>query len=102
MIAGHNLSDGIQADSFGSASWIWNLLHQPKLLEISPPVRLLVVYPLLPWPVGYVLGSLFKQNSDERRRFLLGAGMILILGFIALRASNLYGDPTPWAHRTTS
>ena len=35
MIAGHNLLDGIRAESLGSFSWIWTLLHQPALLEIS-------------------------------------------------------------------
>src|SRR6476659_1243928 len=46
MIAGHNLLDGISAEALGSFSWIWTLLHQPALLEISLHSRLLVLYPL--------------------------------------------------------
>ncbi len=105
MIAGHNLLDGIQGQSLGSASWIWKLLHQPARLEISPHVTLLVIYPLLPWPavmaLGYVLGPLYKGSSEFRRLFLVLAGLALIVGFTLLRASNIYGDPAAWAAQTT-
>jgi uncharacterized membrane protein len=97
IIAGHNLLDGVQAGSLGSASWIWNLLHQPTQLEISAHIILLVVYPLLPWPavmaVGYTLGPLYNGSPEFRRRGLLAAGAAHIVGFIVLRFSNIYGDP---------
>ena len=100
MIAGHNLLDGVQAEALGSFSWIWNLLHQPALLELSSHSKLLVFYPLLPWPgvmaAGYVLGPLFKNTLEFRRQFLLWAGLLLIVGFILLRATNSYGDPVGW------
>jgi len=105
MIVGHNLFDGIRAESLGSASWIWNLLHQPALLEVSPHFKLLVIYPLVPWPgvmaVGYALGPLFKRAPEFRRPFLLWAGVGLIAGFIVLRASNIYGDPMGWSPQGT-
>src|SRR6266481_3078911 len=28
VIALHNLADGVQASQFGSAAWVWNILHQ--------------------------------------------------------------------------
>ncbi len=46
--------------------------------------------------VGYVLGPLFIGDSKYRRTFLLSCGSALLLGFFLLRASNIYGDPTPW------
>jgi hypothetical protein len=36
---------------------------------------------------GYVLGPLFKNTPEFRRRFLLWAGSLLIVGFILLRAT---------------
>lgn len=105
MIAGHNLFDGFRPETLGSASWIWNLLHQPALLEASPQLKLLVIYPLLPWPgvmaVGFVLGPLFNRSPEFRSSFLLWAGAALIAGFIVLRASNIYGDPVGWTPLST-
>src|SRR5262245_9153420 len=47
MIAGHNMLDGIKADQFGAAAPLWNVLHQPALLEVVPGVRWLALYPLI-------------------------------------------------------
>ena len=33
MIALHNLTDGVPAARFGSFAWLWNVLHQPGLLD---------------------------------------------------------------------
>ena len=67
MIGGHNLLDGIRAEDLGSASWIWNLLHEQAVLQISPSVKLFVGYPLVPWPgvmaLGFALGPLFKRST---------------------------------------
>jgi len=105
LIAGHNLLDAIRSEALGSFFWIWTLLHQPALLEISSRSKLLVLYPLLPWPgvmaAGYVLGPLFKNTLEFRRRFLLWAGWLLIVGFILLRATNSYGDPVGWSREHT-
>ncbi len=105
VIAGHNLFDGVQAGSLGCAFWIWNLLHQPALLEISARVKLLVVYPLLPWPavmaIGYLIGPLYKRPPEYRSLLLIGAGGALIIGFILLRATNIYGDPVGWSEQAT-
>jgi uncharacterized membrane protein len=101
MIAGHNLLDGIRAEQLGAASWLWNFLHQPAMLQLGPQTRLLPLYSLIPWAgvmaAGYVLGPVFKLDPLSRRRFLLRAGVAVIVGFIVLRASNLYGDPAAWS-----
>jgi uncharacterized membrane protein len=101
MIAGHNLLDGIHAEQLGAAGWLWNFLHQPAMLQLGPQTRLLVLYSLIPWAgvmaAGYVLGPVFKLEPRSRRRILLTTGTAVIAGFIALRASNLYGDPTAWS-----
>jgi len=100
MIAGHNLLDGIIAADFGSAGWIWTFLHQPALIKLSQTSSLYALYPLIPWvgvmAVGYALGTQFSLDSNERRRRFLALGVLLTAAFVALRLSNLYGDPAPW------
>jgi uncharacterized membrane protein len=62
---------------------------------------LYVLYPLIPWigvmAAGYALGPIFRFDRAARMRWLLGLGAGVTAGFIALRASNLYGDPAAWA-----
>jgi uncharacterized membrane protein len=48
MIAGHNLLDGIPAQAFGSAAWIWNFVHQPALVKTQSG-GLFPLYSLVPW-----------------------------------------------------
>lgn len=98
LIVGHNALDGIHASSFGSASWIWTLLHEEGLIK-SPWGNCFVSYPLVPWvgvmALGYVLG--FIIANDPRKRYhlaLLGGSMVA--GFLVLRGLNMYGDPQPW------
>ena len=100
MIFGHNTLDGVQAESFGSASWMWNLLHQPRLFELGGGNMYYAVYPLIPWAgvmaAGYLLGALYRDKAASRRRWLVILGSLSIILFVVLRASNLYGDPDPW------
>jgi len=101
MIAGHNLLDGVGAEQFGNASWLWKLLHQPGLIEIGPQAKLFVLYTLVPWSgvmaAGYALGPVFRLDPASRRSFLLRTGIAVTGGFVVLRAINLYGDPTAWS-----
>jgi uncharacterized membrane protein len=101
MIAGHNLLDGLRAEQLGAAGWLWNFLHQPAVLQLGPQTKVLALYSLIPWAgvmaAGYVLGPVFKLDPVSRRRFLLSTGTAIVLGFIALRATNLYGDPAAWS-----
>jgi len=100
MIAGHNLLDGVMAADFGSAGWIWTFLHQPALIKLSQTSSLYALYPLIPWvgvmAAGYTLGAEFSLDANVRRRRFLALGALLTAGFVALRLSNLYGDPAPW------
>jgi uncharacterized membrane protein len=101
MIAGHNAFDGIKAEQFGAAAPLWHLLHQPGLFDIAPGVKFFVLYPLIPWigvmAAGYALGPVFTQERAARVQQLFFLGVAVTLGFVVLRATNLYGDPAPWA-----
>ena len=99
LIAGHNLLDWVKADSLGAAAPLWNFLHEPALLQFGG-VKWFAVYPLIPWigvmAAGYALGPLFTLERATRTRWLSGLGAVAVVGFVLLRASNVYGDPAPW------
>src|SRR6516225_4632724 len=100
LIAGHNLFDGIKAEQFGAAAPVWNLLHQPAALDLTHGFKLIVLYPLIPWigvmAAGYALGPLFRLKRETRARQVFAIGALSTVGFVFLRATNLYGDPAPW------
>jgi uncharacterized membrane protein len=81
------------------------ILHQPGFYPLPgigvPRFGMFVLYPLIPWiavmAAGYALAPVFLQPEGRRRRTLLGIGLVVTAGFVVLRATNLYGDPAPWA-----
>ena len=95
----HNLADGVQAASFGSFDWLWNMLHQPGAFTAFGIV-VVVGYPLLPlvatMAAGYCTGHLFQMGAEARQRALLGMGGAMIVVFVLMRAINVYGDPSRW------
>jgi len=105
MLGGHNLFDGVRAEELGGASWIWRVLHEPGLVPIGDGVNLYVLYPVIPWigvmASGYLLGPVMQLEGKARQHLLFGLGAAVTLGFIVLRATNLYGDPAPWTPQQT-
>ncbi len=116
MVVGHNAFDGIRVASWqgpGSpvpSAWdkLWILLHQgAEFVPVfggSGPV-VFVIYPLVPWigviALGYVCGSLYTLDPGRRQALLRRIGLALIAAFIVIRATNIYGDPRPWAPQAT-
>jgi uncharacterized membrane protein len=99
LIVFHNTLDGIRPEQFGSAHWIWRLLHvRGPLSGMGTGVR--VGYPLIPWigvmAVGYCFGRVLDLDSERRRGLFVRLGAGLTAAFVVLRWSNLYGDPFPW------
>jgi uncharacterized membrane protein len=100
MVLGHNLLDGVQPDALGEWGTLWTVLHVQAPVTVAGLV-ILVAYPLVPWvgvmALGYGFGPLLLRPPAERRRLLLRLGAALTVAFLVLRATNLYGDPRPWA-----
>jgi uncharacterized membrane protein len=105
MLGGHNLLDGVRADQLGGGSWAWHVLHEPGLVPLGDGANLYVLYTLIPWvgvmAAGYLLGPVMQLEGEARQRVLLRLGAAVTLGFIVLRATNLYGDPAPWTAQET-
>ena len=100
LIVGHN--------AFDSVPWnnpLWSILHRPGFV-LQGERTVFVAYPLIPWigvtAVGYALAQVYRWEAARRRRFLLAAGIGALVGFVALRATNLYGDPFPWAFQDSA
>jgi len=105
IIVLHNLLDGISAKQFGSAAWIWHILHQPGFIKVDG-INFRTAYVVLPWTgviaAGYCLGTVFTWDAARRGRFLLRLGSAATLAFVVLRAINLYGDPFRWQHQPSA
>jgi uncharacterized membrane protein len=105
VIVGHNLLDGISAEQLGPAAWIWNLLHEPGIIQVGPETVVYALYPLIPWAgvmaAGYAFGPVLNLDQVVRRRLLFRLGLALTAGFFLLRATNLYGDPASWTAQST-
>jgi len=101
LIAAHNQLDGIHVGGNGAGAIFWSFLHDPRFFSFGH-FSFFVVYPILPWigiiVIGYCFGPLYSPEYDpaKRKRMLLSLGLGAILLFIALRFSNVYGDPRPW------
>jgi uncharacterized membrane protein len=102
VIALHNTLDGVQAARFGAFAGAWNLLHQPGVFTIAG-VPVVVGYPLVPWfavmAAGFCIGPHLVRDAPRRAPIIVG-GMMLI-GFVLLRAANVYGDPSPWSTQSS-
>jgi uncharacterized membrane protein len=100
MIATHNLLDSIR-----SANPLWSILHSPNVILATPGHTVFLAYPLIPWvgvtAVGYGLGQIYAWEPARRQAFLLRLGIVLAIGFVILRAINIYGDPFRWTAQRT-
>ena len=107
MIVGHNLLDNIHVPGTDLASIGWSLLHEQNFFQYNG-IALFIGYPIIPWigvmALGYCFGKLYEREVDaaKRKKTLLGMGVVAIALFIALRYSNVYGDPSHWSPQTSS
>ncbi len=100
MIFGHNLLDGMEPAALGAWAPVWGVLHARHWVPLAEGFGLIVIYPLIPWigvmSLGYLFGPIFQLPPEDRKRRLLTWGWVLMVLFVALRAINAYGDPSPW------
>ena len=96
LILPHNLLDSIQSNHP-----LWLAWHQRGFWPVAGNYGVYLAYPLMPWlgliAAGYALGPVFQWAPARRQRFLLVAGAVLLMVFVALRSGNFYGDPDPWS-----
>ncbi|WP_303311961.1 DUF1624 domain-containing protein [Hymenobacter sp. BT730] len=100
IIGLHNLLPAIQPVT--ATNLVWALLHNgPFVYAPAALPPFLVAYSIGPWLgvmlAGYVIGPWLQLPLPQRinRLRLVGAGLLLL--FVILRATNWYGDPSPWS-----
>jgi uncharacterized membrane protein len=96
----HNLADPIPPAAFGSAGWVWRVLHVTSAVSVDGAV-VITAYPLLPWIAVMAAGFCCARLMHTDVRRLARMGLALTLAFVVLRWLNLYGDPQPWSVQST-
>jgi uncharacterized membrane protein len=110
IVAGHNLLDIPESRPGFQPSFMWDFLHHGvfAVYPIADNHVAMLVYPFVAWTglmmLGYCAGVFFTSSYTEqqRRKILLRTGIGLILFFIILRFSNMYGDPGDWTDQKNS
>jgi uncharacterized membrane protein len=102
ILLGHNALDAIwpAPESFGAAGPpLWVALHA-KMRGAIGPFFVVFSYPIIPWIgvmlCGFGASLLFERPARHRDAPLLVWGVGLMLGFVLLRAFDVYGDPNHW------
>ncbi|POF43784.1 hypothetical protein B0D71_02950 [Pseudomonas laurylsulfativorans] len=104
IVAGHNLLDSVHFPTASPMHIPWAILHDRGWIDLFDSLRLRTSYPVLPWigviALGYSIGPWFSNQAvaAERQRTLLFAGAGALIGFVALRAVNGYGEVQWVAH----
>lgn len=101
MVIGHNAFDSLKPADLGVFGPWWSVLHTGDDINLSNNLVLSPYYPLIPWigvmALGYGFGKCISSMAwHNRRQLFLKLGFIMMVMFIVLRFSNLYGDPKPW------
>lgn len=101
LILIHNACDGFDPIVLGPAWWVWPLLHGRGEIILGGGYELVAPYKLIPWAgvmaCGYSLADLYLGPRDRRCQWLVGLGLGMIVAFVVLRATQIYGEPRPWA-----
>jgi uncharacterized membrane protein len=107
LIATHGLTDGFLPGSGAPAALeaARALLLRRGVLPLPGGINVLVAYPLLPWlgvvAAGYGFGEVIRLEPAQRRRVMWFTGVAMTAAFVILRASGVYGEPSPWTTQST-
>jgi uncharacterized membrane protein len=105
IVAGHDAFDKMEAGSGYVHNFLWDLLHDAffSRYPLFQQHTLMIAYPFLPWLgvmlLGYCLGTWFNPAyaAEKRRSNLNWLGLGLLVFFVVLRFTNIYGDPVVWS-----
>jgi len=105
IVLGHNALDFWEADPGFKPGFFWDLFHSGvfKFYPWSDKHALMMVYPFPAWTglmlLGYCTGKLFEAtvSSEVRTAWLRKIGLALLIAFVVIRFTNLYGDPMRWS-----
>ncbi len=104
LFFGHNILDYVSLPQTGATGNAWNIFFRAfaSIIQLDATHLIAVFYAILPWTgamfMGYSMGRWFHKDfsAEKRKKLLLITGLSLIVLFLILRFTNVYGNPTPW------
>jgi uncharacterized membrane protein len=98
----HDLLQRIQPEQLGRAAWLWEFVVSTGFFFRNDQLWVFVMYPLLPWSgvmaIGYAFGAVVALPAEKRRVRSLQCGVVALVAFMVLRATNWYGDSVKFVH----
>jgi len=98
----HDLLQRIQPEQLGRAAWLWEFVVSTGFFFRNDQLWAFVMYPLLPWSgvmaIGYAFGAVVSFPAEKRRVRSLQFGVVTLVTFVVLRATNWYGDSVKFVH----
>ena len=99
-----NIFDYINLPTKGTAGMLWNIFFRTSFtaIPIDKTHAIADIYAILPWTgvmlLGYSIAYWFKKDfpATKRKTLLLTTGVSLLVLFIMLRFTGIYGNPFPW------
>ena len=96
----HNLTALIPLAEASAIKKIVMAFFAPGAFQFANRV-FIVAYPPIPWLgimlTGFALGKLFELQQAKRRSLFIKIGLSILILFIIVRLTNIYGDSVPWA-----
>ena len=106
IIVLHNLLDHVSPAAFGRFWWLWVILYSGGPIKIGTlNATFPILYSIIPWvgvmAAGFALGLILEWEPPRKRQWLLIIGGLSIIAYVVLRATNVYGDPSPFRPQAT-
>lgn len=100
ILFGHNILDQFDVNESHALYVPFTLFFRGGYIPLANS-GILVMYPLIPWLgvllLGYVLGKWYLNDFDRLRQpYLFMTGCAMVVLFVILRFTNVYGDPHGW------
>src|SRR5690606_32120396 len=100
ILFGHNTLDQFDVNESHTLYVPFTLLFRSGYIPLGE-TGIMVMYPLIPWLgvllLGYVLGKWFLNDfKNLRQPYLFMTGCAMVVLFVILRFTNIYGDPHGW------
>lgn len=109
FLLSHNFFlDGVAAPDGGWPLVLWRALYQPGGAALPGIAESwFFLFPVIPWlammVLGFCIGDCYRRMSSDRRRVFTVLGGAMIVAFIVLRLTGLYGNPESlWISPATS
>lgn len=104
IVFGHNLLDFYEFGRNGTFPVWYKLLHVPGFDKLAGK-NLLILYPFLAWigvmTLGYCFGRYYLADVMNRNKRSIVLGVLMLVFFVIVRFTNLYGDPAEWTSQSS-